>query len=459
MAPQPPSPEEIRTALRVLRYARDSPDAPEMAAVHTACAHTHRAAKKQRTEQRRAAQRDADDQIRAAAERHRSQNPTAEPGTPPITTVVGTLSSPQPCYVCRQRYRDVASDYHRLCPGCASVNRDRRYARCDLRGRHALVTGGRVKIGFHTALKLLRDGARVTVTTRFPRDAARRYAAVSDSETSLPRLRVVEADFLNLRAVAALLDDVREHQPHLDILVNNAAQTIRRPTAYHREVLAAERLPLTGSAATVEVHTAPVGDGANTLELTRGGALAALPPTAADLFPSGAVDENGEPLDLRSTNSWRLRLHQVNPAEWLECHLVNAFVPFLLTGQLRELMEASPAPDRYVVQVSAMEGRFDRWHKPPFHPHTNMAKAGLNMLTRTAAADYAESGIFMNAVDTGWVTDENPHPIRRHLRANGFRPPLDAVDGAARVYDPIVRGVNGSPVFGEFLKDYQPISW
>jgi NAD(P)-dependent dehydrogenase (short-subunit alcohol dehydrogenase family) len=179
----------------------------------------------------------------------------------------------------------------------------------------------------------------------------------------------------------------------------------------------------------------------------------------AELFPLGLTDETGQPLDLRDRNSWNLRLHEVEPSEWLEVQMVNAFTPFLLTARLRGLLESSPSPDRYVVQVSAMEGSFSRVNKTVRHPHTNMAKASLNMLTRTAAADYAASGIYMNSVDTGWVTDERPHPQKTAQREAGFRPPLDVIDGAARVYDPIVRGVGGRRMYGLFLKDYRAVEW
>jgi NAD(P)-dependent dehydrogenase (short-subunit alcohol dehydrogenase family) len=179
----------------------------------------------------------------------------------------------------------------------------------------------------------------------------------------------------------------------------------------------------------------------------------------ARFFPPGAVDETGEPLDLRPSNSWSLRVDEVSPQEWLETHVINGFVPFLLTGRLRPLLAAAPRPDRYVVQVSAMEGSFSRVNKTSRHPHTNMAKAGLNMLTRTVAAEFAAAGIHMTSVDTGWVTDERPHPDRSTHRAAGFRPPLDVIDGAARVYDPIVRGVGGERLSGVFLKDYRPVDW
>ncbi|GIH19495.1 SDR family oxidoreductase [Rugosimonospora africana] len=406
------------------------------------------------------------------------------------------------CYVCKQPYRRVDADYHQLCPECADTNRLRREARCDLRGRRAIVTGGRIKIGFHTALKLLRDGADVLVTTRFPRDAARRYAALADAADWSHRLHVHGVDLLRLDEVTQLVATVGDRWTHLDILVNNAAQTVHRPPAYYREVREAEREPLRGAAARIALTSSGPAGRAGTARpplgldaLLPAGTVAPspfpagvtdpfpFPVGAADaapwptvrvddavlfsagrldelaLFPAGRLDETGQPLDLRRVNSWTLRDGDVTPYEWLEVHVVNAFAPFLLTSRLRPLLAASPHPDRYVVQVTAMEGRYTHATKTPRHPHTNMAKASLNMLTRTVAGDYARDGIFMNSVDTGWVTDERPHPHKAAQRENGFRPPLDVIDGAARVYDPIVRGIGGAPVHGQFLKDYRSVEW
>jgi NAD(P)-dependent dehydrogenase (short-subunit alcohol dehydrogenase family) len=367
------------------------------------------------------------------------------------------------CYVCKQPYWRVDADYHQMCLDCADTNRLRREARCDLRGRRAIVTGGRIKIGFHTALKLLRDGADVLVTTRFPHDAARRYAAVSDAADWSQRLHIHGVDLLHLDEVTGLVATVRDRWKHLDILVNNAAQTVHRPPAYYREVRAAEGEPLWGAAARILLTSGgePSGEGTARFPVLAGAADAGLSGRVEDLalFPAARRDETGQPLDLRGVNSWTLRDGAVTPYEWLEVHVVNAFAPFLLTSRLRPLLAASPHPDRYVVQVTAMEGRYTHATKTHRHPHTNMAKASLNMFTRTVAGDYAQDSIFMNSVDTGWVTDELPHPLKTAQRETGFRPPLDVIDGAARVYDPIVRGVGGAPVSGQFLKDYRSVEW
>jgi len=146
--------------------------------------------------------------------------------------------------------------------------------------------------------------------------------------------------------------------------------------------------------------------------------------------------------------------------EMLEVQLCNMTAPFVLISRLRASMAASTARRTYIVNVSAMEGSFGRGYKGPGHPHTNMAKAALNMLTRTSARELLETdGILMTSVDTGWITDERPQTTKLRLADEGFHAPLDLVDGAARVYDPIVRGEAGEDLHGVFLKDYAPTQW
>ena len=445
-------PGELATCLAVLARLDDTDlDEATRQQLERAVTAASRGVKKRAKSRRDLRTRAADRTLLATATRYRAEVPQTAPveADDAIDAVAhGSLIRSRHCYVCKSPYRDLDADYHLMCPVCAAENRVRRHARCDLSGRTAVVTGGRVKIGFHTALKLLRDGASVIVTTRFPRDAARRYAAVADVDDWAGRLYVHGLDLLDLPAALDFVAFVKRRFAGLDILVNNAAQTLSRPPAYHREAREAESVPLDGRAARLAIGAAPATPNVTNL------------PTMLDaFFPPGRLDETGEQLDLREVNSWVLRDAEVTPHEWLQVHVVNAFAPFLLTSRLRPLMEASVHPQRHVVQVSAMEGSYSRAGKTIRHPHTNMAKASLNMLVRTVASDYLTSGIYMNSVDTGWVTDERPHPSKRAQRDLGFRPPLDVIDGAARVYDPVVRGVRGTPVSGEFLKDYRSVPW
>ncbi|MEU9510744.1 SDR family NAD(P)-dependent oxidoreductase [Micromonospora sp. NPDC048170] len=453
----PVDPAELAACLAVLNRLDDADlDEAIRQELERAVTAAHRGVKRRAKARRDATTRAADRALLAGATRFHTEIPDpappsgVDPAPLPGAAAAGSaqLRRARHCYVCKLPYRRVDVDYHLMCPPCAAENRERRHARCDLTGRTAVVTGGRVKIGFHTALKLLRDGADVIVTTRFPRDAARRFAALPDADEWAGRLYVHGLDLLDLAGTLDFVALVGRRFAGLDVLVNNAAQTLHRPEAYHRAVRAAESAALEGPAARIAIGAAPATT-----------TVAGLPAGLDAFFPAGQVDETGQPLDLREVNSWVLSDAEVSPHEWLQVHVVNAFAPFLLTSRLRPLMQASVRPQRHVVQVSAMEGSYSRAGKTTRHPHTNMAKASLNMLVRTVAPDYLAGGIHMNSVDTGWVTDERPHPGKTAQRDLGFRPPLDVVDGAARVYDPIVRGVRGTPVSGQFLKDYRSVPW
>jgi len=347
----------------------------------------------------------------------------------------GGLRRPRRCYVCKDLYRRVHAFYHLLCPDCAADNTRRRDAGTDLSGRRVLLTGGRVKIGFELALMMLRDGAEVAVTTRFPHDALRRFHAAG---APVERLSVIGVDLRDPRQVLGLCDRLTRTWGRLDVLVNNAAQTIRRPVHAYAALAAGETGALPPGA-----WTAP-GFGGRP-------ALTAAVPEVVD--PSGLLP------DLSADNSWSAELGGLDPAELLEVQLVNAVAPALLCDRLLPLLTASSSERRYIVNVTAVEGRFAVRRKTSRHPHTNMAKAALNMLTRTSAGELAGRGVYMCAVDTGWITDENPAPKRARIAAAGFRTPLDVVDGAARVYDPVLRGEAGDPVWGVFLKDYREAEW
>jgi NAD(P)-dependent dehydrogenase (short-subunit alcohol dehydrogenase family) len=348
------------------------------------------------------------------------------------------LSHAKSCYICKAPFKKLHAFYHQLCPTCAAENYARRTAQADLSGRIALVTGGRIKIGFEIALKLLRWGARVIITTRFPANALSAFRSQPDAAHWLDRLEIVGLDLRNLQEVEELISRLHAQLPHLDLLIHNAAQTVKRPIEFYAPLLAQEQ-------------------GSHLLE-ERTSILPGLP---SPHFPSGKVDLYGQPADLRPQNSWMQSLEEVPLLEMLEVQLVNVTAPFRLNSALKPLLDRSPFERKFIVNVSAMEGIFNRAYKSPHHPHTNMAKAALNMMTRTSAADYAKSGIYMTSVDTGWITDENPAPKKEKLRQQGFVPPLDVVDGAARVLAPIVDGINlpETPVFGVFLKDYKISPW
>jgi NAD(P)-dependent dehydrogenase (short-subunit alcohol dehydrogenase family) len=480
-------PERMAACLAVLAEVESlPPEHPDAVAVRRATAAIFKAVKQRRRRDRRDAVLEADRAVTAATATGAPDRIDDETKGIPLSTrletpTAGFLKQARGCYICKTRYHQVDAFYHQLCPSCAELNHSRRDARADLTGRRALLTGGRAKIGMYIALRLLRDGAHTTITTRFPHDAVRRFAAMGDSADWLHRLRVVGIDLRDPAQVVALADTVAARGP-LDILINNAAQTVRRSPGSYAALAAAESaalpegpLPdlefLGGHETSSRMHPAALtgdathqGLGELRTPAMSPEALTALALTTGSASPariaaSTAIDAGGLAPDLAPDNSWSARVHEVDPLELLEVQLCNSTAPFILISRLRAAMAASSFPRRYVVNVSAMEGVFARGYKGAGHPHTNMAKAALNMLTRTSAVDMFADGILMTSVDTGWITDERPHPTKMRLADEGFHAPLDLVDGAARVYDPIVRGELGEDLYGVFLKDYAPDAW
>ncbi|MGW6726080.1 SDR family NAD(P)-dependent oxidoreductase [Nocardia sp. NPDC055029] len=469
-------PDELATCLRVLERAGQlEKEHPDSIAVQRAVGHMFKKLKQRRRVEAREQVATADRAVIAATATGSPQRIDDETAGIPISSATtgasaGTLLRARPCYICKQRYTQVDAFYHQLCPECAAASHAKRDARTDLTGKRALLTGGRAKIGMYIALRLLRDGAHTTITTRFPNDAIRRFAAMEDSADWLHRLRIVGIDLRDPAQVVALAEDVAAQGP-LDILINNAAQTVRRSAGAYSALVDAETAPLPAGVLpemvtfgkTMQAHPTaltasltPSLSAADVAEL----ALVAGSATPERIAAGVAIDAGGLVPDLAHTNSWVQTVAEVDATELLEVQLCNSVAPFILVSRLRPAMAAAAGRRKYVVNVSAMEGQFSRGYKGPGHPHTNMAKAALNMLTRTSALEMFEAdSILMTAVDTGWITDERPHYTKVRLAEEGFHAPLDLVDGAARVYDPIVQGENGVDLYGCFLKDYQPSPW
>lgn len=516
--------EDMATTLRVIGMLHELPAGhPDIETVKRAAGTMYKRVRKARRAEARAAElgplREQDAKVLASTATGSPLRIDDETKGIPLTSnvigeVAGELNTPRGCYICHAKYTTVDAFYHWLCPNCAAMSHAKRHQRVDLRGKRALLTGGRAKIGMYIALMLLRDGAHLTITTRFPRDAARRFAELADSPEWIDRLKIVGIDLRDPTQVIALADEVAADGP-LDILINNAAQTVRRSPGAYSNLTAGEDLPLprdvklpqivqfdrisdahpanlAGTLAAYQ-HTHATDEAEPQPDAGRDVHAPGVTPAAGPLNPSDAhdparsaaamtslalsagqasleahqagtaVDAGGLLPDVVDTNSWKQKVEEVDPLELLEVQLCNSTAPFLLVSRLRPAMRAAVAQGArraYVVNVSAMEGQFSRRYKGPGHPHTNMAKAALNMMTRTSAGEmFATDKILMTAVDTGWITDERPHHEKLRIAEEGWHAPLDLVDGAARVYDPIVMGENGIDQYGVFLKDFAEHPW
>ena len=400
-------------------------------------------------------------------------------------------ATPRNCYVCKTKYTKIHHFYDTMCPDCGDFNYAKRFQTADVQGQIAVVTGSRLKIGYHITLMLLRGGATVIATTRFPVDSALRFAKEADFNEWGHRLKIHGLDLRHIPSVEIFCNYIEQTYGRLDILINNAAQTVRRPSGFYAHLMENEELPLSSLPEQAQALLLDHAHCLNELQLLidsvesnqnmpvtwhgpepgiglRASAkLSQIPYSfdnalvAKEVFPEGELDADLQQVDLRKTNSWRLRLGQIETTEMIEVQLVNSVAPFVLCNRLSELMKTDNTGKKHIINVSAMEGKFHRFFKEDRHPHTNMAKAALNMLTHTASGTLAKEGIFMNAVDTGWVTDEDPAELaKRKQEEQDFQPPLDIVDGAARVLDPLFDGINsGKHWCGQFLKDYKPIPW
>ena len=401
------------------------------------------------------------------------------------------LESPRNCYVCKAVFTKLHHFYDTMCTECGDFNYAKRFQNADVKGQVAVITGSRLKIGYHITLMLLRGGATVIATTRFPVDSALRFSKEADFTEWGHRLKIHGLDLRHIPSVEIFCNYIEHNYDSLDILINNAAQTVRRPAGFYSHLMENEERPIeslpkfardllqdhVGCLDELKVLTSGASSTKNMpvtwhgpepgIGLRASAKLSQIPYSfdnilvAQEVFPEGELDADLQQVDLRKTNSWRLKLGEIETTEMIEVQLVNSVAPFVLCNRLSELMKKSNTGQKHIINVSAMEGKFHRFFKESRHPHTNMAKAALNMLTHTSARALAKDGIFMNAVDTGWVTDEDPAELaKRKQDLHDFQPPLDIVDGAARVMDPLFDGINtGKHWCGQFLKDYKPIDW
>ena len=429
------------------------------------------------------------------------------------------------CGVCKRHYEEVHHFYHRLCPPCATFNHEKRLQTADLTGYVAVVTGGRVRIGYEIVLKLLRAGAYVLTTTRYPHDAAQRYTRESDFDEWRARLEIAgPLELGNVRIVEAFGAWLTSRFPRIHILINNAAQTLTRDPGWFHRMHALEEgaasahtptshgllstgaghlaLPLptrfdgvaaaesaahlasngrggggSGSSSSGGGGSEDVSDGGGGAQdyVDRSSALVVAAGSGGSIqvspgellaFPAGRLDETRQPLDLSAANSWSRRLGEVSTPELLHTLAANAVAPFILCASLRGAIAAPDAshPFGHIINVSALEGKFAVGKKGAGHPHTNMSKAALNMMTLTSATNFFQDRVLVNAVDTGWVTDMAPGGVGAvaATHATHVGPPLDAIDGAARVLDPIFSHVAQPDkwlVRGKFWKDYAVSNW
>ena len=432
-----------------------------------------------------------------------------------------TINGKIKCYVCKNYTKELHFFYDSMCFECGLFNYQKRFQKCDLTGKFAVMTGSRIKIGYLISLILLRSGCTLIATTRFPKDALLRFSKEEDFLVWKDRLKIFGLDLRNLTSVKTFCEEMMQTIPQIDFLINNAAQTIRHHPHFYKNLVAIENsevpedmrnvlnenylcafpelkklaleniqeIPLvlennmSKTLLTIEntpntTDKIPINN-SNTMPIiseedpkqqpnptqmsqeintkftigdTSSNKISQSNSMLSFLFPENCLDVNHQQIDLIPKNSWIMTLTEVPFMEFAETQVINSWAPYLLCLYMKPFFLRNPSDNKHIVNVSSMEGRFNKFKKG-YHPHTNMAKASLDMLTRTCGQDFAKDNIYMNSVDTGWVSEMLPleHQIQRTV-------PLDELDGAMRVLDPIFTAMNGKgKVHSKFFKDYKGI--
>lgn len=360
-----------------------------------------------------------------------------------------TLNNPRSCYSCNNSYHDMHFYYHKLCPTCAERSYTYRFTEVDLKGKNVILTGGRVKIGYATALRLLDSGANLTITTRFPALALEKLKAEKNYPKWKDRLFVYGLDLRNIKAVHSFIEFYKQKHNTLDVLINNAAQTIKYPDNHYQPLINKENKFLQ------EKSLQLIANETSVLQ------------SATSLLPEAVENEElqlnrfGQPVDERLKTSWNSRLDEVSILELIEVNLINQIAPYILVKELTPLLKASVSEFKFIINVTSTEGMFSHLNKTIYHPHTNMTKAALNMLTHTSAKDYEKDNILMSSVDVGWISTGAIEPLRKRQFEEMYIPPLDPVDGAARIFHPIIDTLkhNRMSLTGCLLKDFRVQPW
>lgn len=271
------------------------------------------------------------------------------------------------CYVCKQHCSSPNTPKHEfypwMCFKCGDENFKKRNQMADLNGKVAVVTGGRIKIGYEIVLKLLRCGATVVMTTRFPKDARRRFELQNDFPMWSMRLHIYGLDLRFISQVDAFCSYMLTNFSRLDIFIQNAAQTIRRPTVYYKALVDGERR-LDSITTDSNNGTRNEIDGQSTIQILPSLDLTISNETSQVLvhpedykyannsqlsqqhFPIGRTDENGDQLDLRPKNTWITALDEVETEEMIEVTLANYMSPFILLKKLTPVMATEERTQR-----------------------------------------------------------------------------------------------------------------
>lgn len=335
------------------------------------------------------------------------------------------------CYRCKKFYNQsiIIDRYIDFCLTCGLFNYEKREDHVDLKDKVAFVTGIRQKIGLSIALKLLRCGAKVIGTTRFPQFTWYNYAKQPDFDEWKDKLVIYKCDFLNINKVHEMIVYLKTH--NISIIINNACQTIKASPIYY------EKLTCVEESIKCLTYEGNISTEANI--------------TGDELIQIGKVIEFNNfddvlDIPIKDQSSWVKHIGDIDPGEIMEATVINQMVPTLIINSLKNELVG----DKFIINVTCLEGTFN-CNKTGAHPHTNMCKAAMNMLIRTL---FEEGDLNVYSIDPGFVSGVNP-------QMNHY--PLSTDDASAQILYPIIQFYKGKrlPKSIEWchIRGYQPTAW
>ncbi len=391
------------------------------------------------------------------------------------------------CYLCMKKTQKIHWFYHSQCPDCGDTSLKFRNLKRDLTGYHAIVTGARLKLGYQIALKLLRAGAEVLITSRKWEEAFHRYQEEPDYSNFVDRLHVMRFSFDLLKIseqMELFQNELQRVWPDkcVDIIIHNAAQTIAN-------VLESD----SSSSNSEDLTESPSSEDSFYNDQTKTNKRKRYPLKSWFTNPFPEVDKYGRVIDRREKNSWTTEFGTVDPNELNNVLMANVTAPFIINQMLLPYLKNTfdiKKRKPFIIHVHAKEGHFSS-HKTNKHTHTNVAKAGLHMLTRCMASQHATIDILshyqstmedtpwvdrykrnhielghhhnnlshignwvnVHGIDPGWFSKDE-YNIDTLIKRNILCPPIDEIDAASRIVYPIFENL---PSFPGTWRHYIPL--
>lgn len=362
------------------------------------------------------------------------------------------------CYECKKYYDNTfcLSAYKAYCFDCGIKHYSNKIESVQLNGYTVFITGIRVKIGFATALRILRNGGKVIGTTRYPHFAISNYAKEPDYNMWKSNISIIKCDFLNIESVYKLLDIITSNNYQINAFINMAFRTVKTSTFYSEAVRSIEtnlekRFYLENEQLNNFTNVVKYNGAQNKQILFDNDILSKANTNSLVTYQMPVkINIFKDVVDAKLECSWDKTIDKIDPKEIVECMAINQLVPTLIINSLKSKLIN---PLKTIINICSFEGQFNYEKKTDKHIHTNMCKSALNMLIRSLCED-SDPTFRAFTIDPGYVSGKKTNPELNEL-------PVSMDDAAAKIMWPIFRHFKGNPLDKSWIKirNYNKEPW